>query len=366
MSIIRNISRIIAGLVFMFSGFVKGIDPLGFTYKLIDYFEAFHLDWLDPTALYLSIFVSALEFVIGFALVINARPRLAIWGNLLFMAVFTPLTLYLALENPVSDCGCFGDAIVMTNWETFFKNIVLLAFALILFLTRKQFNPYWSQPQQNGIIALGFLIMFAFSYYSYQHLPIIDFRAWKVGSDMTQEIPPPTVYIVYENNESGEQKEWRTEEIPYNEPGFNNKWTFVEQRVIEADAPDNTLRIENKEGENVSEDIINLPTYNFLLVAYDIQKADKEAMIEMEEFYRQASRDSLGFAVLTGSLFNEINAYKQANNLHYSFYIADDIALKTVIRANPGLLLLKEGKIIEKWHHNDFPQYAEFKNEYLK
>jgi uncharacterized membrane protein YphA (DoxX/SURF4 family) len=366
MKIISNISRILAGLVFMFSGFVKGIDPWGFTYKLIDYFEAFHLDWLEPTAIYLSVLVSALEFVIGFALLLNARPKLAAWGNLLFMAFFLPLTLYLAIANPVNDCGCFGDAIIMSNWETFFKNLVLMVLSIIIFSQRKKFKPAWKGWQQNIIIVIGFLIMFGFSYYSYQHLTIIDFRAWKTGSDMTQKMPPPKVYLTYENKNTGETKEWLSNNLPFDEPGFAETWEFVEQRVVEPDLPDNTLRIENEEGINISEQLLNIEGYNFLLIAYDVKKADRESMIDMEDFYRKAMQDELGFSAITGSLYQKSNDYKQKLNLSYPFYLADDIALKTVIRANPGLLLLKDGVIMEKWHYNDFPEYDEFQKEYLK
>lgn len=366
MKIVRNISRILLGLVFMFSGFVKGVDPWGFTYKLIDYFEAFQLEWLEPSAIFLSVFVSALEFVIGFMLFLNARPKLASWGNLLFMAFFTPLTLYLAIENPVNDCGCFGDAIILTNWETFYKNLILLALSILVFIERGKFKPSWKSLHQTIIIFVGFFIMFGFSWYSYQHLPIIDFRAWKVGSDMTQKPPKPRVFLTYKNTETGETKEWLTKDLPYKKPGFNEQWQFVSQRVVEPDMPDNTLRLENKDGINVSEDILNVEGYNFILVAYNLEKADAESMVEMDHFHEQCQQDSIGFQAITGSLFNTISSYKKANNLDYPFYLADDIALKTVIRSNPGLLLLKDGVIQEKWHYNDFPDYKQFRKEYLK
>ncbi|MFW6224452.1 MAG: BT_3928 family protein [Bacteroidota bacterium] len=366
MKIIRNISRILLGLVFIFSGFVKGVDPLGFTYKIIDYLEAFHMEWLEPAALSLAVLAIALEFVIGFALVLNARIKLAAWGNLLFMVFFTILTFYLALTNPVTDCGCFGDAIIMTNWETFFKNLILLALSIIVFSSRHKFKPPWKPWVQNILVITGFLILFGISFYSYHHLPILDFRAWKKGADMAGEVPPPTVYLIYENKETGEQKAWLTEDLPYDEPGFMEKWEFVDQRVIEPDVPETTLRVENEEGVNVSEQIFDVKGYNFILIAHDLQKADQESMIDMDDFYDNCLKDDIAFSALTGSLYTKSDQYKQENNLDYPFYLADDIALKTVIRSNPGLLLLKDGVIIEKWHHNDFPEYRQFKTEYMK
>lgn len=365
MKIIRNISRILAGLVFMFSGFVKGIDPWGFTYKLMDYYEAFSLEWLDPTALYLSVIVSALEFVIGFALIFNARPKLAAWGNLLFMAFFTPLTLYLAIANPVSDCGCFGDAIIMTNWETFFKNIVLLIFAIIIFRERKKFSPYWNKLQQSVIVFIGAFILISLSWYSYQHLPIMDFRAWKVGAQMVEEIPKPKVYLTYKNKETGETKEWLSDELPYDQPGFNDKWEFVNQRTEEPGTPDKTILVEDESGNNVSETIFTNKGYTFILIAHSLEKADEESMIDMDTFYEQCKEDSVEFHAITGDLFEKSSTYKQQLNLDYPFYLADDITLKTVIRSNPGLILLKDGLILDKWHYNDFPKYQHFKKEYL-
>ncbi|MFW6019357.1 MAG: BT_3928 family protein [Bacteroidales bacterium] len=365
MKIIRNISRILAGLVFMFSGFVKGVDPWGFAYKLMDYYEAFSLEWLDPTALYVSVIVSALEFVIGFALVFNARPKLAAWGNLLFMVFFTPLTLYLAIANPVSDCGCFGDAIIMTNWETFFKNIVLLIFAIIIFRDRQKFTPYWNKTQQSVLVFIGVFILISLSWYSYQHLPILDFRAWKVGSKMIEETPKPEVYLIYKNKETGETKEWLSDDLPYDKPEFNEKWEFVDQRTEEKDRPEKTLLVEDKKGNNVSEKLFTREGYTFILIAHTLEQAHEESMITMDKFYDQCREDSIGFHAITGDLFKESSAYKQQLNLDYPFYLADDIALKTIIRSNPGLILLKDGIILEKWHYNDFPKYRYLKKEYL-
>lgn len=214
MKIIRNLSRILTGVVFIFSGFVKSIDPWGFTYKLVDYFEAFQLEWMEPTALYLAVLISAIEFLIGFALVFNSRIKLASWEILIFMVFFTPLTLYLAIKNPVNDCGCFGDASIMSNWETFYKNLVLLALTLIVFIQRKKFTPSWKIKQQKSIVAIGLIFILGLSFYCYRHLPIIDFRAWKIGNDMVTEAPKPKVYLTYKNKNTGKTKEWKSKNLP--------------------------------------------------------------------------------------------------------------------------------------------------------
>ena len=191
MKFLLNICRILIGLVFIFSGFVKGIDPLGSDYKFTDYFNAFGMSWMNFSALFFSFLLSMAEFIIGICLFLNIKTKLASWGALLFMAVFTPLTLILAIKNPVTDCGCFGDALVLTNWETFFKNIILLVMVLLVFFNRNRFKSIFNVLEQSVILTGSIIFMFCIEMYSYRHLPILDFRPYAVGANITEGMTIP-------------------------------------------------------------------------------------------------------------------------------------------------------------------------------
>ena len=207
MKAIRLISRIFVGLVFIFSGFVKGVDPLGSAYKFEDYFYAFGLEAIASWALPLAILMIAAEFIIGWALLIGVKIKPAAWGVMLFMVFFTILTLYLALEDPVEDCGCFGDAIILTNWQTFYKNLIIMVPTIIVFFGRKKIKPLFCCKVEWGIVLVGLAIIVGLSLYCLRHLPIIDFRPWKIGTSMIDEnAAPPKSYVTYKNKKTGESK----------------------------------------------------------------------------------------------------------------------------------------------------------------
>ena len=176
MKAVRNFSRIIIAPVFIFSGFVKAIDPLGSAYKFSDYFEAFGLDFLSPMALVLAVMLSTTELIIGLSIIMGVLMRVTSWALLIFMSFFTLLTLLIAITNPVSDCGCFGDAIILTNWQTFWKNIVFMVPTLILFYGRKRFRPIGSIGAEWGIVTLFIVTGISLSLYTYRNLPVFDFR----------------------------------------------------------------------------------------------------------------------------------------------------------------------------------------------
>lgn len=191
MKFIANLFRILLGLVFIGSGFVKGIDPLGSEYKFIEYFNAFGLGGLNASALFFSFLLSGLEFLIGICLFLNIKIKGAAWGAWLFMLVFTPLTLILAIRNPVTDCGCFGDAFTLTNWQTFGKNVFLFFMAYLVFYRRKQFKSIYNFLEQTVLLFGSIIFIGCVEGYSYRHLPIIDFRPYAIGSNISagMEIP---------------------------------------------------------------------------------------------------------------------------------------------------------------------------------
>ncbi len=369
MKIAHFISRIIIGLVFMFSGFVKGIDPLGFAYRLEDYFQVWGTEWMMPAAVAISILLSAMEFVLGFVILFNFKPKVSSWLLLGVMAFFTCLTFYDALENPVPDCGCFGDAIKLTNWQTFLKNVVLLVPTLILFSWRKNVADRYSNIKAYGIAGVVTALFIALCVYCYLHLPIIDFMDWKKGNKMYIEAEsalPVKYYVTYRNKETAEEKEFLLPNYPFNDSVWMSQWEFVNQRVDDPNVRYGAdLQIVDLEGNDVTDLIIKTPGNNFILVAWDIEKANKQSLIDMDLFARQSIRDGYNFVVLTSSLPEEIDKISTELGLGLMFFQADDIILKTMIRANPGLILMKDGVVVDKWSHLDFMEYRDFKNKML-
>ena len=374
------ISRIIVGAVFIFSGFVKAVDPLGSNYKFIDYFDAFNMPWLNTFALLLAFILSGLEFLIGVCLFFSIQNKLANWGALLFMLVFTPLTLWLALTNPVHDCGCFGDAVILTNWQTFYKNIFILILVIISFLYRKKFKA-WLRPK-TGWIIIGAVAIFitVFSYYNLEHLPVIDFRPYKTGTYIPDKmiIPKDAPADEYEQYftllDTVAGKEITVESKIYTKDstywGKTSKYKYLsssEPCLLKQGyvPPIHDFSIISLAGDDITDAVLTDTSYYFLLVAYDINKSRTDNQMLINDIYNQAIKDGNKFICMTSSSETEINSFKQANNARYECYLTDPITLKTIVRANPGLVLLHKGTILAKWHSNDIPAYDEIKKLYL-
>ena len=363
-------ARIFIGLIFVFSGFVKAVDPLGSAYKIHDYLAAFGLDWLLPASLTLGMLLNLAEFLIGFVVLFGVRMKFFSWGTLLFMILFTPLTFYLALTNPVTDCGCFGDFLVMTNWETFLKNLVFLTSAIIVFSYRKKFNDtMFSGLFKNGIIALGIIIAMGMQFYAIRYDALIDFRPWKVGNriaDQMVAIPEKAdVYLVYKNTETGMKEEYSGETLPWKDSVKMSKIEFIEQRkvVIEPfiEAPIHDFTISNSQGDDLSDSILNKADYHFILVAYDLEKTNIISYTAINVFAEKCRSENISFIGLTGSSNYVMNSFSTSIKPVFPFYNTDGTALKTVIRSNPGILLLKDGYIIDKWPFRTLPSFEKYK-----
>ena len=368
MKFLRNFNRIFIGLVFIFSGFVKGIDPLGTMYRIEDYFIAYGTEWAISVALFLSIFLCTLEFVLGIVLVLNICVRQLSWILFLLLIFFTLLTLYDAIYNPVPDCGCFGDAIKLTNWATFYKNLILLAFVFIIFFSRKAFRSPFSKSVEYLITIVFAALFIGFSCYSYNHLPIIDFREWKTGNDMTpNDKEKVKIYLTYMNKETGEEKEYLSPDYPWQDSVWMSKWEFVDQRIDESEmGKDIELVIENEYGDDVTEDFIYNIDYQLLVIIHDLKKANLTAFTKIDNLFINADHDGYSLIVLTSNFPDEVNQFIQYFDPYLEFYYADDIVLITIIRSNPGLILMKNGVVLGKWHYNDFPDYSELKETFFK
>ena len=318
-----NIARLLLAVTFILSGFVKAVDPLGTQYKISDYLEAANMGGLLPdwATLGASVLLSAVEFCLGIFLLFAIQRRLTSRLILLMMVVMTPLTLWLALTNPISDCGCFGDAVVLTNWQTFLKNIVLLACAVVVARWPKEMFRFVTESNQWIVINYSALFILGIAAWSLYYLPTFDFRPYHIGTDL--------------------HGQWlRTmegEDLPYAD-------FFIE-------------RTDN--GEDITEEVLADTGYVFLLVSPYLEKADDSRLDLINEVYEYAHEHSYKFYCLTSSMAKEINRWQEMTGAEYPFCQTDGIVLKTVIRSNPGLLLLKNGTIIRKWSHNDLPVIEE-------
>jgi hypothetical protein len=365
-----HISRIIAGIVFVYSGFVKGIDPLGSTYKFTDYFVAFNMDFLEPLALPLSVLLSSAEMLLGLLLLTGIHMVLASWATLLFMGFFTLLTLFIALTDPVSDCGCFGDAIILTNWETFFKNVVLMVFVVYLFSGRKKFGRFFTKRSWEwGTLVLLSLAVAGISLYSYRNLPVIDFRPYRTGTDIPEKmsIPPDAPADEYEitlyYEKDGEVRGFSIDEIP----DSSWEWVRTESTLISKgyEPPITGFSIESREGYDVTWDILEDAGYTFLMISYNLDRASEKSINRINSLARWAAEHNAGFIALTASTDQQINNFIERTGAPYEFYLCDEITLKTIIRSNPGLLLLKEGTILGKWHYRNIPYADELKENLI-
>ncbi len=362
-----TLSRVLLGLVFMYSGFVKGVDPLGTQYRIIDYFIAFGTEWAFPLALPLSVILNASEFILGVLLLLNVRIKITSWLVVLMMAIFTIVTLNDALYSPVPDCGCFGDALIITNWQTFYKNLIINALLLIVFLSRYKIPKWFSIKTEWSILFVAVIGFVLFEVYNIRHLPVMDFRDWKIGNKMVNENPlPMEYYLTYRNTETGEEKEYVSPDYPYSDSVWLTQWEFVSQRVVDPNPRMHDLRIEDETGNDYTADYIENPDFQFLLVIYDISASKSKKNDLISDFSSKCNEQGISFIALTSSLPEEVEKYKLENEFDFEIYYADDITLMVMVRSNPGLVLLKDGVVLDKWHVNDFPQYSEFKEEYLK
>lgn len=370
MRILVQICRILTGGLFIFSGIIKANDTLGFSYKLKEYFEVFGTEWMIPASTVLAMFICVFEIVLGFMLLIGYKPKLTLWLSLLMIVFFTFLTFYSAYFNKVTHCGCFGDFLQLTPWQSFYKDIALLIMIIILFIGIRYIKPIFNSTITVFLMFLAVIAAVAFPLYTYQYLPIWDFRPYKIGAnickDRTGGIPDEqTFFYKLKNKKTGEEKEFTS--WPEN---WDAEWDYISNRteVTKKGVPPKIVdfSIMDLEGNDYTEDILNKPGVQFFLVAYDLKKADKDEQGNINDFYELCKKDSISFICLTASGKDKIDAFKQETGAAYEFYNTDEIALKTMIRSNPGLMLLKDCEVKDMWHHNSLPSYNDVKEKYFK
>ena len=358
-SIFASISRTLLGLVFIFSGAVKAIDPFGTVYKIEDYLKAFggFFTELLPLADVAAVVLILLEGVLGGCMVLNVRTQWTSWLALAFYAVMTPLTLYIAISNPVSDCGCFGDAIILTNWQTFEKNVVLITLAILLVLLRKHVHPLWRGYMEVVIAFIAAAITFAFMEYTYLHLPVKDFRPYKIGNHIPtlMEIPEDAETDQYEFSfvyeKDGVEETFTLE----NYPKGDSTWTFVRQesKLIKKgyEPPIHDFEILNADYEDLTWDILESEEPVTLVVMYDLEKADKKQLAKVEALYENCTMNWEQCYILTGSGTDEIISFSLEHpTLSDCICTCDPVTLKTIVRANPGVIVVQNGTVIDKYN----------------
>lgn len=361
-----NFCRFALGVVFIFSGFVKADDPYGMVYKIEDYFRAFGWNSILPAflPLFLSCLLAIFEFTLGVYLFFGIRKRLTSIAITLTMLVMTPFTFYLALTNPVSDCGCFGDAIVLTNWQTFWKNVVLLFFALWLFRNYRLVVKFVSKKNQWIISMYGIFYSVGIVCYCIYSLPIFDFRPYYIGANIKEQmsIPegekPPVYDTTFILEKDGTRKEFTLDEYPDDTWTFVDSKTYVKEKGYVPPITDFAL-FSTLTGEEVTEEILADTTYTFLLISPYLSLADDGSIDLINELYDYCVENKYSFYCVTASTADETDRWKDLTGAEYPYLMADETVLKTIIRSNPGLVLLKEGTIINKWSNQDMPdEYA--------
>lgn len=319
LKVLVNFCRVLLGLTFMFSGVVKAIDPVGTQIKLTDYLYAFGMGGtvLESTLLILACLLAGFEILIGAYLLLGAFSRGTTILALLMMVVFTPLTLYLAIKNPVEDCGCFGDAVVLTNWQTFGKNIFLLALAILVFVERKYIIPFVAERRQWLITVFVVSISVWFMVCNITRLPILDFRPYKVGTDLRSGIL------------KGENLE------------LSDFW------IMDDAMNDLTM------------DVLNDSGYTFLLVSPHVEDASESDLDLIDDVFDYCAHWGYNMIGVTSSGSEAVRQWTENTGAEFSFAFCDEVPLQTMIRSNPGLVLIKDGVLVNKWSHSHIPQDEE-------
>ena len=375
-----HIRRTIVGLLFIFSGLIKANDPLGFGYKLQEYFEVFHIAFLHDYATAFAILLCTLEIVLGALLLLGIRIQKVAWGLLLIIVFFTFLTFYSAFFKVVTSCGCFGDAIPLTPWQSFIKDIILLAMILQIFIKRNEIRPLISSENvQNWISGFVVLISLGFGLYTYNFLPILDFLPYKVGNNIPQLMimPPGAPQDVYEitytlkNKATGESKSVTDKEYLKSGIWKDKNWEITgdpESKLVKKgfEVKIKDLKIADSQGTDYNAEILENPYYNLAIVAYDLSKTDPIGIGDMNAIAINAAENfNIRTVFLTSNSVQDAEAFSKKNKLVMEIFYADAIPLKSMVRANPGVLLLKNGTIINKWHFHNLPSYDELAAKYF-
>lgn len=391
MKILSGISRVIVGCLFIFSGFIKANDPIGFSYKLNEYYTVFGMEWLHFGSPIQAIIICVLEIVLGITVLMGTRMKLTSWLLLVMIIFFTFLTGFTAIsnwffENPnhstttffentlsfkarelyyMKDCGCFGDAIKLTPMQSFLKDVLLTILIVIIFIRRNIIRPFFAKIMQTNIIAFFTLISTAFSFYCYLYLPVINFLAWQNGSniiDKMKEVPSEKIfYFLYKEKSTGEQKWFDINNLPTNLENYD----YVDRKdsVIKQGIPAviHDFVVKDVNGQDLTQSILDDPNYQLFVVMYDLNASRKSSLKKLALLANES--EVLGYRVsgFTNDAPEKSDLFRHEFQLSFPFYQQDRTALKAMIRSNPGVILLSNGVVIDQWPSRNLPSIKRLK-----
>lgn len=373
-------SRVFVGLLFILSGLIKANDPMGFGYKLQEYFDVFHISFFGNYATSIAMLLCVLEIVLGVLLLCGFWAKRVTLALLVTIIFFTFLTFVSAAFKVVTSCGCFGDAIPLTPWQSFMKDLVLLVMIISLYLNRKRIQALKvSGKLQRSLLLVVVLLSFAFTQYTYRALPIVDFLPYKIGNNIPalMIIPPGQKGDEYEilykmkNKSTGETRSINDKEYLKSGIWEDENWEITgtpEKRLVKKgyDVKIKDLNITDASGTDYTKELIQNPYYNLIVVAYDLNKADTAAMDEVNALaFKAAEEFNIRTVLLTSNSAQDAASFTARNKLFIEVFYADAVPLKSMVRANPGLMLLKNGVVIGKWSHNLLPDFKTLTDTYF-
>ncbi len=379
-NIALTIVKVFVGALFIFSGLIKLNDPLGFSNKLGEYFEVFHLTFLNPFAVFFSITLCALEVILGLFLLTGYYAKKVIWGLLLLIVFFTFLTFYSAFFDVVKSCGCFGDAIPLTPWQSFFKDLVLLVMIAVLFINREKLLNTSTKHTLRKVWSFIFIALpISFGLYTYTFLPIIDFLPYKIGANIPESMKIPEgakqneYEIIYtlKNKKTGESKEMTDKEYLATKIYEDTNWELVSSSdpvlVKEGYQPKiKDLNVYDSQGVNYTSEIFENPYYNLVAVAWNLDKTQEKALGDINALAINAVQNfNIRSVLLTSNSAQDATKIEKKLTLLTEIFYADAVPLKSMVRSNPGLMLLKDGVVIDKWPASALPTYNYLSEKYF-
>lgn len=373
-------SKGFVGFLFIFSGLIKANDPLGFGYKLQEYFEVFHIDFLSPWATGIAIFLCVLEIVLGALLLLGFWRNSVAKGLLALIVFFTFLTFVSAFFKVVTSCGCFGDAIPLTPWQSFTKDLILLVMIVFIFIHRKEIQPV-SKSKEVKFISFWIILAASFSFpiYTYNFLPVMDFLPYKIGANIpnSMKIPPGAAQdeflIMYQlkNKKTGAEQKMSDKDYLAKEVWKNEDWEVVgtpEKKLIKKgyDVKIKDLLITDASGTDYTKELIENPYYNLIIVTYDLNATNENAIGALNALALNAAEQyHIRTVLLTSNAARDAEVFSKKMKLFMEVFYADPVPLKSMVRANPGVLLLKDGVVVNKWHYHNVPSFDKLTSKYF-
>jgi uncharacterized membrane protein YphA (DoxX/SURF4 family) len=360
--VIDQISRFVVGILFIFSGLIKLNDPIGTQIKMEEYFEVFAVDFhpsflmFKSIALEIGMIMIVLEIVLGVAVLVYYKMNITTTILLILLVFFTFLTGYSHFTNAVTDCGCFGDAIKLTPKQSFIKDLILMVFVLHLFWYRKRYTPVLYSKEGHTLIIGVTLICIFLGIYAIRHLPFIDFRAYKIGNNIPEQMRPaeqPVYEYVFERKDNGQEE--RSQKYLTDTTLYKYK-SVVQLNEDKTKAKITDYAVATPEGEDVTQSTFQ--GSKLLFIIYDVNKASDRNIESIRELIKHLD-GKVEMLALTSSGSSEFEAFRHENQLAVPFAFADATVLKTIVRSNPGITLWHNGTVKGMWHHNDTPNADE-------